>query len=75
MGGQTCFQLAVRDPQRYRGVILYAPAIKDLESEQRFAKFLVNIIGYIAPTMPTVTGRGGNSSKNPYVDESYRNDP
>jgi acylglycerol lipase len=36
---------------------------------------IVKVIGFIAPTMPTIMGEGGSTSKNPYVDESYRKDP
>ncbi len=47
MGGMTSYRLSLEEPQKYRGVILMAPAIMNKASST--IKTLAKIVNSIAP--------------------------
>ena len=67
MGGQTCFMLTVKNPFKYHGIILYAPAIKDNEFNAAGGKFFAKIIGSLHPTMEVTVEKKRSANKNPAV--------
>ena len=74
-GGQTAFTMAVKHPDRYRGVILFAPAIRDNDGNAKYGKIAAKVIGAIMPKLEAVSPEGGLACKNPQVDEEFLKDP
>lgn len=54
MGGLTCFQLGLKYPEKFRGTIMFCPAIKDISDYLSFGKSIVKFVGKIFPTVRTV---------------------
>jgi hypothetical protein len=42
--------MALKNPDKYSGLILFAPAIRDNEENARFGKKFIGILGTLVPT-------------------------
>ncbi|KAL4487383.1 hypothetical protein ABPG73_005893 [Tetrahymena malaccensis] len=74
-GGQICYSLTLNNPNRFAGVIMYAPAIKDNKKNSPFGKMIACAIGALFPSMQTIEQKHGFANKNPAVSESFPKDP
>ncbi|EGR33123.1 hypothetical protein IMG5_061220 [Ichthyophthirius multifiliis] len=74
-GGSTVYKLSLDNPNRFQGVILYAPAIKDNKYNSRIGKFFVGILASIYPKLHTLPQRFGLSNKNLNVPDELMKDP
>ncbi len=54
LGGATAYKIGLKYPNRFKGIILYAPAIKDIKESQFYEKKLVKFLGKYFPKIQTV---------------------
>ena len=59
--------IGLKYPNRFRGIIFYAPAIKDNEYNAKVGKVFAKIIGSIYPTFEASSPSKGMANKNPEV--------
>ncbi|KRX02516.1 hypothetical protein PPERSA_11856 [Pseudocohnilembus persalinus] len=74
-GGATAMKLCVDEPNRYKGVVLLAPAIKNNIYHSAFGKKIARCIGSFLPRIRTVPQSRGQSSKNPQISEDAEKNP
>lgn len=71
MGGLLAFNLGLRHPEWYRGLILMAPALRSYYGSA--AIYVAKFLSFIYPYMQLPKGKGGkHGSKNPNVSESRK---
>ncbi len=67
--------MALKNPQAYKGIILFAPAIRDNDANSKFGKKFVGILGSVIPRVELVPQEGGGACRNKLQDEQYFKDP
>ena len=70
LGGLTAYTIALRKPDTYKGVILFAPAIKyNPNIVSSFALSALNMFSNVIPRVPLILPSKGKINKNPLVSE------
>jgi len=62
LGGLTAFHLGLSNPKQYKGVIFFAPALKDHPHYQRYPKILGRIIARVFPRLRVTRPKGIRSA-------------
>jgi alpha-beta hydrolase superfamily lysophospholipase len=75
MGGLAAVRLAERSGMNLAGVIVASAALVPAESIPTVLVKLVNVIGKVAPSLPTIQLEGAAISRRAEVVETYENDP
>lgn len=75
MGGLVTMRLAERSQDGIRGIVLTSPALVPAESIPKILVKLANIIGKVAPKLPTIALEGEAISRVQSVRDDYDNDP
>lgn len=75
MGGLVAVRLAEQSQDGIRGIILTSPALVPAESIPKILVKLANVVGKLAPNLPTIALEGDAISRVQSVRDDYDNDP
>ena len=62
-GGTVSFRMAVKNPEKYSGIILLAPAIKNLQEHLWLAKKFGKFVGCICPRIRLMKDKFDSGTK------------
>ncbi|EAR88373.1 alpha/beta fold hydrolase (macronuclear) [Tetrahymena thermophila SB210] len=72
LGGLTAFHLGLENREKFKGIVFFAPALKDHPYYQRYPKIFGRFIGRLFPKMKvTPTNKGRSSAQRNKVVDDY----
>lgn len=74
MGGMLGFIYGLKQPEYFKGMMFFAPSLKQHESK-KLAMGAAKVISYLLPKVPIPLPRKNDSSKNPAVFENILEEP